>query len=34
LAIATSAASAPIEGQATRDPAFGMNAFWIPAERA
>ena len=34
LAIPTSAASAPIEGQATRDPAFGMNAFWIPAERA
>jgi flagellar biosynthesis protein FlhA len=34
LAIPTSAASAPIDGQATRDPAFGMNAFWIPAERA
>lgn len=34
LAIATGTASAPIEGQATRDPAFGMNAFWIPAERA
>jgi flagellar biosynthesis protein FlhA len=34
LAIPTSSASAPIEGQATRDPAFGMNAFWIPAERA
>ena len=34
LAIPTSAASAPIEGQATRDPAFGMSAFWIPAERA
>jgi len=34
LAIPTSAASAPIEGQATRDPAFGMNAFWIPADRA
>jgi flagellar biosynthesis protein FlhA len=34
LAIPTSAASAPIEGQATRDPAFGMSAFWIPSERA
>ena len=34
LAIPTSAASAPIEGQATRDPAFGMNATWIPADRA
>src|SRR5664279_1478224 len=34
LAIATGAASAPIEGQATRDPAFGMKAIWIPAERA
>jgi flagellar biosynthesis protein FlhA len=34
LAIPTSAASAPIEGQATRDPAFGMNAVWIPGERA
>ena len=34
LAIPTSAASAPMEGQATRDPAFGMNAFWIPANRA
>ncbi len=34
LAIPTSAASAPMEGQATRDPAFGMNAFWIPADRA
>ena len=34
LAIPTSATSAPIEGQATRDPAFGMNAFWIPADRA
>jgi flagellar biosynthesis protein FlhA len=33
LAIPTSAASAPIEGQATRDPAFGMNAFWIPSDR-
>jgi flagellar biosynthesis protein FlhA len=34
LAIPTSAANAPIEGQATRDPAFGMSAFWIPADRA
>ncbi|MEO8592524.1 MAG: flagellar biosynthesis protein FlhA [Candidatus Solibacter sp.] len=34
LAIPTGAASGPIEGQATRDPAFGMNAFWIPADRA
>jgi flagellar biosynthesis protein FlhA len=34
LAIPTSAASAPIEGQATRDPAFGMNAFWIASDRA
>src|ERR1035438_3484904 len=34
LAIPSSAASAPMEGQATRDPAFGMNALWIPAERA
>jgi flagellar biosynthesis protein FlhA len=34
LAIPTSTASGPIEGQATRDPAFGMNAFWIPSERA
>src|SRR3954447_12865631 len=34
LAIPTGAASAPIEGQATRDPAFGMNAFWIPTERS
>jgi flagellar biosynthesis protein FlhA len=34
LAIPTSASSAPIEGQATRDPAFGMNALWIPAGRA
>ena len=34
LAIPSGPASPPIEGQATRDPAFGMNAFWIPAERA
>jgi len=34
LAIPTSTASGPIDGQATRDPAFGMNAFWIPSERS
>ncbi|MEO8370743.1 MAG: flagellar biosynthesis protein FlhA, partial [Candidatus Solibacter sp.] len=34
LAIATSAAHGQIDGQATRDPAFGMNALWIPADRA
>jgi flagellar biosynthesis protein FlhA len=34
LAIPTGAASAPIDGQTTRDPAFGMNALWIPAERS
>ncbi len=34
LAIATGTASQPIEGQATRDPAFGMAATWIPADRA
>jgi flagellar biosynthesis protein FlhA len=34
LAIPTSSASTPIDGQPTRDPAFGMNAFWIPAERS
>ena len=34
LAIATGAASAPLEGQATRDPAFGMSATWIPSDRA
>ncbi len=33
LAIPTSAATAPVEGQATRDPAFGMSAFWIPGDR-
>ena len=31
LAIPTGAASSPLDGQATRDPAFGMNALWIPA---
>jgi flagellar biosynthesis protein FlhA len=34
LAIATGAATEQIEGQATRDPAFGMNALWIPTGRA
>jgi len=35
LAIPTGAANAAqIEGQPTRDPAFGMNALWIPSERA
>ena len=34
LAIPTGAASAPLEGQATREPAFGMSALWIPADRA
>jgi len=34
LAIPTGAARGPIEGQATKDPAFGMNAFWIPADRS
>ncbi|HXK07735.1 MAG TPA: flagellar biosynthesis protein FlhA [Verrucomicrobiae bacterium] len=34
LAIPTGAANAHIEGQPTRDPAFGMAALWIPAERA
>ncbi|HTS66740.1 MAG TPA: flagellar biosynthesis protein FlhA [Candidatus Acidoferrales bacterium] len=35
LAIPTgAAAAAQIEGQPTRDPAFGMNALWIPSERA
>lgn len=29
-----SAAAPPLEGVATRDPAFGISALWIPAERA
>ncbi|MCU1237487.1 MAG: flagellar biosynthesis protein FlhA [Candidatus Solibacter sp.] len=33
LAIATGTASTPLEGQATRDPAFGMAATWISADR-
>jgi flagellar biosynthesis protein FlhA len=34
LAIPTGGADPAIEGQATREPAFGMKAVWIPAERA
>jgi flagellar biosynthesis protein FlhA len=34
LAIPTNPSAAPLEGQATRDPAFGMNAIWIQSERA
>jgi flagellar biosynthesis protein FlhA len=34
LAIPTGATSATVEGQPTRDPAFGMNALWVPTERA
>jgi flagellar biosynthesis protein FlhA len=34
LAIPTGVGSVAVEGQATREPAFGMAALWIPAERA
>ena len=34
LAIATSPSATALEGQATRDPAFGMSALWIPSDRA
>jgi flagellar biosynthesis protein FlhA len=34
LAIPTGAGNVAVEGQATREPAFGMSALWIPAERA
>jgi flagellar biosynthesis protein FlhA len=34
LAIPTGSVGPGIEGQATREPAFGMNALWIPSERA
>jgi len=34
LAIATGQGQTPLEGQATREPAFGMSAVWIPNERA
>lgn len=33
LAIPAGQGAAPLEGQPTREPAFGMNAVWIPAER-
>ncbi len=34
LAIPAGAPESLVEGQPTQDPAFGMNALWIPAERA
>ena len=34
LAIPAGAAPGGLEGQPTREPAFGMNALWIPADRA
>jgi flagellar biosynthesis protein FlhA len=34
LAIATGATEGSLEGQATREPAFGMAAVWVPADRA
>jgi len=34
LAIPAGAGQAAIEGQATREPAFGMSALWIPTDRA
>ncbi|HLH16115.1 MAG TPA: flagellar biosynthesis protein FlhA, partial [Bryobacteraceae bacterium] len=34
LAIPTGATEGAIEGTPTREPAFGMNALWIPADRA
>jgi flagellar biosynthesis protein FlhA len=34
LAIPTGPAEAPAGGQATREPAFGMAAWWIPGEQA
>jgi flagellar biosynthesis protein FlhA len=34
LAIASGQGHMPLEGQATREPAFGMSAVWIPNERA
>ena len=34
LAIATGQGQTPLEGQPTREPAFGMSAVWIPHERA
>jgi flagellar biosynthesis protein FlhA len=34
LAIATGAATEKVDGQPTRDPAFGMSALWVPSSRA
>jgi flagellar biosynthesis protein FlhA len=34
LAIATTATAAPPEGRPTKDPAFGVTAWWVPASRA
>jgi flagellar biosynthesis protein FlhA len=34
LAIASGQGQTPLEGQPTREPAFGMSAVWIPNERA
>jgi len=34
LAISTGAGSPPLEGRPTREPAFGMAAFWIAGDRA
>jgi flagellar biosynthesis protein FlhA len=34
LAIPPGPVETPMEGQPTREPAFGMNALWIPSERA
>jgi flagellar biosynthesis protein FlhA len=34
LAIATGTGQMPLEGTATREPAFGIGAVWIPSERA
>ncbi len=34
LAIPLGGAEPPGDGQPTREPAFGMKAFWVPAERA
>src|SRR5262249_53111607 len=33
LAIPAGASDVPLDGQPTREPAFGMKAIWIPAER-
>ncbi len=34
LAIATTATAPPPEGRSTKDPAFGVSAWWVPASRA